>query len=115
MSASELRPMTRITGLVVALVAKPYDFTDDKTGERSNGISYRLWVARQDETSGNVDGVYELRVKQVGAKALGALVFGDTVAVDCSGFARQRGQRVDIEWTAETVTLLESGEVLAAA
>lgn len=37
-------PQMTLTGVVLGLRSKPYDFKDDKTGERNNGVSHRLFL-----------------------------------------------------------------------
>lgn len=101
-----------MVGKVIALLGNPYDFTDRDSGERNKGISWRFWLAVVDEVSEAISQVVEFRVKQAHADELVdlGLDFGTDVQVTASGYGRQRGQSVFMEWTVTGLTLLASGE-----
>lgn len=111
--STTLRPTAIVTGAFVALIGKPYDFTEEN-GTRRSGTSYKLYVLERDELTGTDLDVHELRVQAAHAGAFGRLTAGQEIEVFCAGFAKSRGGSTVVEWTVERVTDLATGEVVVA-
>lgn len=108
-----LRPTTTVVGAFVALIGTAYDFTDERTGQRNQGTSYKAYVLELSD-DGKPAGVHEIRVSKDHMSAASGLKFGQAVACDLAGFAKQRGRGAIVEWTLARVIDAKTGDVLVA-